>query len=50
MSGIRCGVPCRIGRNGIEAIIELLLTQREQEQLSASCEVIRRHIAMADAM
>lgn len=50
MSGIHCGVPCRIGRSGIEAIIELPLTQREQEQLSASCEVIRRHIAMADAM
>ena len=50
MSGIHCGVPCRIGGSGIEAIIELPLTQREQEQLSASCEVIRRHIAMADAM
>lgn len=50
MSGIHCGVPCRIGGSGIEAIIELALTQREQEQLSASCEVIRRHIAMTDAM
>lgn len=50
LSGIHCGVPCRIGRDGIESIIELPLTQREHEQLAASCEIIRRHIAMADAM
>ena len=50
VSGVHCGVPCRIGRNGIEAIIELPLTQQERGQLMASCDVIRKHIAMADAM
>lgn len=50
MSGVHCGVPCRIGKSGIESIIELPLTQREHEQLAVSCEVIRKHIAMAEAM
>lgn len=44
---IHCGVPCRIGKNGIEEIIQLDLTAEEQEQLDASCQVIRKHIDMA---
>lgn len=50
MSGIHCGVPCRIGKAGIESIIELPLTQREHELLAASCGIIKKHIDMADAM
>ena len=46
-TGIHCGVPCRIGRNGVEAVIELELSPDEKEQFNASCEVIRRHIEMA---
>ncbi len=45
--GVHCGVPCRIGRNGIEAVIELPLAPGEQEQLNRSCEIIRTHIARA---
>lgn len=44
---VHCGVPCRIGRNGIEEIIELSLTSDEQEQLNRSCDVIRTHIVRA---
>jgi L-lactate dehydrogenase len=47
--GVHCGVPCLLGRGGIEKILELDLTPAEQSQLDASCEVIRRHIALADA-
>ena len=47
--GVHCGVPCLLGRGGIEKILELDLTPAEQAQLDASCEVIRRHIALADA-
>ena len=47
--GVHCGVPCVLGRGGIEKILELDLTPSEQSQLDASCEVIRRHIALADA-
>ncbi len=48
--GVHCGVPCRIGKNGIEKIIELSLTQEEQQQLDASCQIIKKHIDMAAAM
>lgn len=42
-----CGVPCRVGKNGIESVVELPLTGEELAQLDASCQVIRKHIAMA---
>lgn len=48
--GVHCGVPCRIGKNGIEQIIQLDLTAEEQQMLDASCQVIRKHIEMAAAM
>ena len=32
----------------MEKIIELPLTPDEQEQLQASCDVIRKHIALAE--
>ncbi|MDF3000219.1 MAG: L-lactate dehydrogenase [Bacillota bacterium] len=44
---VHCGVPCRIGRNGIEEIVVLALSGEEQQQLNASCEIIRKHIALA---
>lgn len=48
--GVHCGVPCRIGKNGIAQIVELDLTAQEQQQLDASCQVIRKHIAIAAAL
>ena len=50
ISGVHCGVPCRIGKGGIEGIVELPLSENERTKLVASCEIIRKHIAMADAM
>lgn len=44
---VNCGVPCVVGRNGIESIVELPLTSEEQAQLDASCDIIRRHIEKA---
>lgn len=49
-TGIHCGVPCRIGRTGVEEIVQLELTQEEQRQLDASCQVIKHHIDMAAAL
>ena len=43
-TGVHCGVPCRVGRQGIEEIVVLPLTAQEQQQLDASCQVIRSHI------
>ncbi|MGE4276183.1 MAG: L-lactate dehydrogenase [Lawsonibacter sp.] len=48
--GVHCGVPCRIGKNGIEEIIPLNLTAEEQQMLDASCRVIKTHIDMAAAL
>ena len=41
---VACGVPCIIGRNGIEDIIELPLTDSEKEQLEYACRVIKETI------
>jgi len=46
--GIHCGVPCRVGREGIEAVIELPLEPEELAQLQSSCDIIRRHIGIAE--
>ncbi len=47
LSGINCGVPCIIGRRGIERIVQLPLTQQEQEALLASAAVLQKHSGMA---
>lgn len=41
---VHAGVPCVIGREGIEQIIELKLTETEQMQFAASCDIIRTHM------
>ncbi|PKM77169.1 MAG: L-lactate dehydrogenase [Firmicutes bacterium HGW-Firmicutes-15] len=45
---LHVGVPAIIGKNGIEEIIELHLTEEEQKLFEVSCNVIRKHIALAD--
>lgn len=45
---VHCGVPCRIGEKGLEEIIQLPLSEAEQAELHASCEIIRKHIRMAE--
>ena len=42
--GVHAGVPCVIGKAGIEKIIEIPLTDREQEKFDHSCDVIRTFI------
>ncbi len=46
-SGVNAGVPCRVGRNGIEEILELPLAPEEKEAFASSCAVIRGFIARA---
>ena len=41
------GVPCLIGKNGIEQIMELPLTEAEKAQFHSCCEDVRRNIATA---
>lgn len=47
-TGVNCGVPCSIGKNGIEEIIEFPLAEDEQALFNHSCDIIRSHIARAE--
>ena len=50
MRDVACGVPCVIGRRGIESIIELPLDEKEREQLKYTCSVIRQNIQRAETI
>jgi len=41
LTGMFCGVPCKLGRAGLEAIIEVALTDGERRDLHASAEAVR---------
>lgn len=43
--GIHAGVPCIIGKDGIEQVIEISLTDKEKEKFENSCDVIREYIS-----
>jgi len=45
---VHASVPCIIGKNGIEQILEIPLTQEEKARFDASCDVIRNGIRKAD--
>lgn len=44
------GVPCVIGKNGVEEVIELPLTEEERNKFHECCEAIRGHIKDAEAI
>ncbi len=48
-SGFHAGVPAVIGKNGVEEILSLKLTEAEQAAFDRSCQVIQEHIALAEA-
>lgn len=41
-------MPCVIGKNGVEEVVELSLNEREKEELKKSCDVIRGNIKMVE--
>ena len=41
LSDVYCGVPCVLGRNGLERIVEIELTADERTALHASAEAVR---------
>ena len=47
LNGINCGVPCVVGRQGIQRIIEQPLTESECEALLASAAVLEKHTRLA---
>src|SRR5438132_6756633 len=45
MSGLFLGVPCKIGRSGLEKIIEVDLTREERDALAESADAVRGPMA-----
>ena len=45
MSGLFLGVPCKIGRGGLERIIEVTLTDAERDALAKSADAVREPMA-----
>ncbi|HUG40945.1 MAG TPA: malate dehydrogenase [Longimicrobiales bacterium] len=45
MNGLFLGVPCKLGRNGIEEIIEVELTDEERKALEKSADAVRETMA-----
>ena len=43
-SGLFVGVPCLIGKNGVEQVIELPLTDEEKAKFHACCEGVRQNM------
>jgi malate dehydrogenase len=41
LSGVFLGVPCKLGRNGLEAILEVELSAKERAELTKSAEAVR---------
>jgi malate dehydrogenase len=41
LKNVFCGVPCKIGRRGLEAILEVALTDAERKELHASAAAVR---------
>ena len=50
LSGVFVGVPARLGRAGIEAIVELKLTEAESAALRRSAESVRSNCALLEKL
>jgi len=45
LSGIYCGVPCKLGRGGLEQILEVQLTAEETAALAKSGTAVKETMA-----
>ncbi len=45
LSGMYCGVPCKLGRNGVEQILEVQLTADEKAALAKSANAVKETMA-----
>ena len=46
MEGLFLGVPCKLGRDGLEAVIEVELTENERAALNRSADAVRETMAL----
>jgi malate dehydrogenase len=44
-----CGVPCKLGRRGLEQIVEITLTEAERADLVKSADAVRATQTVVDA-
>jgi malate dehydrogenase len=49
LKDVFCGVPCKLGRKGLEQILEVTLTDQEKADLKKSAEAVRETQATVDA-
>ena len=47
--GIYLGVPCKLGRRGLESIVEVKLAEEERQALERSAEAVRKQVEWLDA-
>ena len=45
LSGMYCGVPCKLGKNGLEKVLEVQLTADEKSALNKSAEAVKQTMA-----
>ena len=45
MRGLFLGVPCKLGRAGLERILEVELTEAERDALAKSADAVREPMA-----
>jgi malate dehydrogenase len=50
LTNVFCGVPCKLGRNGLERIVDIRLTESERAELVKSAEAVRSTQAIVDAI
>ena len=49
LKDVFCGVPCKLGRGGLQEIVEIRLTDAERAELAKSAEAVRSTQAVVDA-
>jgi L-lactate dehydrogenase len=47
---VAAGVPCVIGKNGIEEILEIPIDAQEQENFNKSCDILRGFLERAESL
>jgi malate dehydrogenase len=50
ISDLFLGVPCKLGRNGLEKVIEVELTEAERAALERSAEAVREPLSALAAL
>jgi malate dehydrogenase len=46
MSGLYLGVPCKLGKNGLEQVLEIELTTDERAALEKSAQAVREPMSV----